>query len=399
MRKNKLAVIMSHPIQYRAPFLRKLSAHSEIDLTAYFFWDFGVKETMDPEFKTNIKWDIPLLEGYKYKFIKNYAFRPSSSFWGQFSFGIIKELILEKYDAVVVYGWNSFPNWCVFLTAPLVGTKIIIFGESPYFQEIIKSKLLLIIKKVILGVVFKIVGAIGYIGKQNRRFYEFYGVPKEKLFFEPFAVDNEFFLDKRNDLSGRREEFRKEYGFRSDDVVWLFVGKFIYKKRPQDLLNAYKRAVINNSKIKLMLVGDGELKQELEKEAMGFPGVVFVGFKNQTELPKFYMLADAFVLPSGAGETWGLVVNEAMCFGLPVVVSDMVGCGPDLVKEGENGFIFPLGNIDVLAKHIEHISSSVERRKEFGSKSEEIVKKYSHKTDVDAIAKTLLDFSKQKNNE
>jgi len=395
MKKNKLAVIMSHPIQYRAPFLRKLSAHPEIDLTAYFFWDFGVRETMDPEFKTSIKWDIPLLEGYKYKFIKNYAFHPSSSFWGQLSFGIIRELILGKYDAVVIYGWNSFPNWCTLLIAPFVGTKIILFGESPYFQEVIKNKLLLIIKRVVLGIVFRIVWAIGYIGEENRKFYEFYGVPKDKLFFEPFAVDNEFFLDKRNSLSSHREEFRKEYGFRSDDVVWLFVGKFIYKKRPQDLIRAYKKAFINNPKIKLMLVGDGELKQELEKEAAGFPGIFFVGFKNQTELPKFYTLADAFVLPSGSGETWGLVVNEAMCFGLPVVVSDLVGCGEDLVYIGENGFIFPLGDIDALAKHIEYISDSAERRKEFGSESEEIVKKYSHKADIDAIAKALSNFSKQ----
>ncbi len=124
MAKYKLAILVSHPIQYQAPLFKKLAERPEVDLTVYFCWDFGVKETYDSEFGKKLEWNIPLLDGYQYKFLKNYSLKPSSGFWGQINPSIILELLTNKYDAILIFGWNSFTNWLAFFTAFINKTPV-----------------------------------------------------------------------------------------------------------------------------------------------------------------------------------------------------------------------------------------------------------------------------------
>jgi len=392
--KKKLAIIMSHAIQYQTPLLRRLAASEDIDLMVYFNWDFGIKETYDSELNVTVKWDIPVLEGYPYKFLKNFSPKPSSNFWGQLNFGIVRELIKNHYDAVLLYGWNSFSNWVAFFTAFLIGTKVFLQAESPLNQELMKPKWKLFFKKLILKSLFRRISAFLYIGEENRKFYEYYGVPEWKLFFVPYAVDNERFIKSAEELKPRRVELRKRLlNIEDERPIILFTGKFILKKRPMDLLRAYElqssseASRVGESPIPaLIFVGGGALRSELETYVKdhNIIGVYFVGFKNQTELPEYYAISDLFVLPSGPGETWGLVVNEAMCFDLPVIVSDVVGCGYDLVKQGINGFVFPLGDIDRLAEYISIVLSG-----DYKQRSLEIIKNYSHEKDVEGIRRAL----------
>jgi len=393
MKKYKLAILASHPIQYQAPLFKKITENSQIDLMVYFNWDFGVgEESFADEFGKKIKWDIPILEGYKYKFLKNFFLKPSDIFFGQINLGIIKELVINNYDAVVVFGWNSFTNWLVFLTKFIHRTRIILQSESPLNQELLKSKWKIKIKKIILGWLFKHISAFLYIGEENKKFYQFYDIPEEKLFFAPYAVDNERFTAANKELRSKNYELRKKLGIGKNDIVILFVGKLIEKKRPMDILRAYG-SIIHNSKfiIHLLFVGDGVLRSNLEKyvKENNLKNIHFTGFKNQTELPQYYALADIFVLPSGIGETWGLVVNEAMCFSLLVIVSDVVGCGQDLVRQNENGFVFLLGDINKLAERLKELAENKEKREQFGKKSFEIIQKYSYKKDIEGILKAL----------
>jgi len=393
MKKYKLAILASHPIQYQTPLFKKITENSQIDLMVYFNWDFGVgEESFADEFGKKIKWDIPILEGYKYKFLKNFFLKPSDIFFGQINLGIIKELVINNYDAVVVFGWNSFTNWLVFLTKFIHRTRIILQSESPLNQELLKSKWKIKIKKIILGWLFKHISAFLYIGEENKKFYQFYDIPEEKLFFAPYAVDNERFTAANKELRSKNYELRKKLGIGKNDIVILFVGKLIEKKRPMDILRAYG-SIIHNSKfiIHLLFVGDGVLRSNLEKyvKENNLKNIHFTGFKNQTELPQYYALADIFVLPSGIGETWGLVVNEAMCFSLPVIVSDVVGCGQDLVRQNENGFVFLLGDINKLAERLKELAENKEKREQFGKKSFEIIQKYSYKKDIEGILKAL----------
>lgn len=387
----KLAVLMSHAIQYQVPLLRKIAARKEIDMTAYFCWNYGITHTFDKEFGREVRWDISLLEGYKYKFLKNFSLKPSNNFLGLLNFGIVRELTRNRYDAILLFGWNSFANWLVFLTAPLFGTKIFLQGENPLSQELLKGKMKLRLKRLVFWWLFRRIDAFLYIGEENKKFYRYYGVPESKLFFSPYAVENDRYTPAVATLKERRDSFRKELDIAHNDVAILFVGKLIEKKRPFDLLRAYEQAAISGSgkggNLSLIFVGDGALREELECYAREhhLNHVYFVGFKNQTELPQYYTLADIFVLPSGIGETWGLVVNEAMCFGLPVIVSNVVGCGSDLVKENQNGFIAPLGNIQKLAHCLVQLADNKERRIAFGKRSSEIVSGYTHEKDVNAI--------------
>ena len=389
MKSKKIAVITSHPIQYQTPFFRYFSKQPEIDLLVYFCWNFGVKKTYDEQFGRELIWDIPMIEGYRHKFLRNFSPKPSSKFFGQINPGMLLDLIKNKHDAILIYGWNSLTNWLAFFTALILKTPVFLQGENPLNQELLKNHLKIRIKKIVLGNLFKIIKGFMCIGEENRNFYRYYGVPERKLFFAPYAVDNERFFRQREVLRAKKEEYKKELGIRPEKTVVLFVGKLIEKKRPMDLLRAFQG--INSTRKALVFVGDGALRETLERHAKekNIQDVYFVGFKNQTELGRYYMMADIFVLPSGPGETWGLVVNEAMCFGLPVIVSDVVGCGPDLVRQNENGFVFTLGKIDELATYLNLLASEPATRNSFGRKSLEIIGRYSYEKIAEGILSAL----------
>ena len=192
------------------------------------------------------------------------------------------------------------------------------------------------------------------IGTLNREYYRHYGISDEKIFSVPYAVDNAFFQAGAERAAAGREQLRRELGLAPGRPVILFVSKIEPRKRPADLLAAYLKLTKTGAVAGppyLLFVGDGDQRRPLEEVVRDkeLESVRFLGFKNQTELPAYYDLCDVFVLPS-VHEPWGLVVNEVMNAGRAVIVSDQVGCGPDLVRNGENGYIFQAGDITGLAR-------------------------------------------------
>lgn len=364
---KKLVIIDSHPVQYRAPLFKRLGGR--IDLKVYFKKRGASEVCFDSEFGKEIIWDTPTLDGYKYEFV------PS----------LLKMLFkIRKFkpDAIMIYGWNSWGNWIVALFSNIWGIKLLLQAESPLNQESSRSGIKSLFRKILLKIFFTIVDSFLYIGKENQKFYKYYGIADKNLFFTPYSVDNERL---QNAIT---KDLRKKLGLADYDIVILFVGKLISKKRPMDLLRAYE--LLELDKKALVFVGDGELKKELENyvRKKELKKVIFAGFKNQTELPDWYESADVFVLPSGPGETWGLVVNEAMNFGLPVIVSDMVGCGSDLVKDGENGFIFKLGDVDMLAGSLRKLEDR-DMSNELGKRSLEKIKHYNYEVIIESIIESM----------
>ena len=345
----KLAVLASHPIQYQAPMFRALAKEKEIDLIVFFCSNWGLNEYHDKGFGKNFKWDIPLLGEYPHEFLPNINLLPNpSKFFGLINPSIICKLSTKTFDAVWVYGWASFTNWLAMLSAFAFNIPVLLRGDSNLLQQVGPVKTWL--KEKIFKMLFKKISAFLAIGKYNADFYEYYGVPKEKIFLIPYTVDNDFFISRARELILRKSELRKKHGLPLDLPPILFSGKLVSQKRPMDLLKAYAE-VKKQIKASLVFVGDGLLRKELETftKDNNLQHVYFVGFKNQSELPELYAMSDIFVLPSEF-EPWGLVVNEAMCFGLPIIVSDKVGAGGDLVKDGENGFIYPSGDIKRLTE-------------------------------------------------
>jgi glycosyltransferase involved in cell wall biosynthesis len=387
-KKYKLAALTSHPIQYQAPLFRKLAEHSEIDLMVYFCSDHGVTEKVDPGFGIAFKWDIPLLHGYPYKFLKNFSFNSSpSKTLGLINLGIITELWRNRYDALLIHGYTLAINWIATLGAVATRTPIIFRGETDLLLP--RSKWKRILKRFLLPRLFKQINAFLFSYTGNADYYKHYGVSDRKFFFCPCAVDNAFWQEQAQKLKDQKPTLKQQFGIPPESPAILFVGKLIPIKRPFNLLQAFE-GVPDKLKVWLVLVGDGPLKSDLAQyvKQRSLQNVCFTGFKNQSEIAPFYAMADMFVLCSDHDSS-PKVLNEAMNFALPVITTNRVGTSPDLVKQGENGFIYPVGDVDTLRSHLLRLLENPELREMMGQHSLEIVSKWSFEEDVKGILAAL----------
>jgi len=388
-KKYKLAVLTSHPIQYQAPLFRRLAQHLKIDLTVYFCCKYGVTEKLDPGFGKVFKWDIPLLEGYKYKFLSNFGQRDNlDAFFSLINWEIIKELKEIDYDFLLVYGYGYFTNWLSFYGAWRKNIPILLRGDSHLLDRQSFGKILL--KQVILRILFKVVKGALYVGTSNRTYYQKYGMKDGQLFFVPYCVDNDFFANQAKLLKNQVQRLRCQFKIENDYPIILFCGKLISKKNPLTILRAFS-LVRRNRLCNLLFAGDGELRRDIERiiEEEKVPNVYFTGFLNQSKISEAYAVSDMLVLPSIQQETWGFVINEGMNFGLPIITTDKVGASFDLVKNRINGYIVPPENEKVLAKSIDELLASSQKKKVYGRNSLNIIKDWSIDSCVDGIVKCL----------
>jgi glycosyltransferase involved in cell wall biosynthesis len=266
----------------------------------------------------------------------------------------------QKITALLINGWVPQAYWQAAFQAYRAGIPVLLRGETNDLRKIPRLKELA--KRLLLKLLFDRISVFLTVGVANRRFYLKYGVPEYKMAAAPYCVENERFFQASTVFRKHRDELREAWKISKDSVCFLFSGKLIHKKHVLDLIDAFGKIVDKSKQSQptklphLLIVGDGALKPAIQEKAerlriaVGRPLISVTGFLNQTEMPKAYAIADCLVLPSDAGETWGLVVNEAMACGLPAIVSDQVGCGPDLIDAGATGEIFQMGNVEALAR-------------------------------------------------
>ncbi len=385
-RRHQLAFLTSHPIQYQAPLFRRLAASPSVDLTVFFCLDQGLGKRRDPEFGVAVGWDTPVTEGYRYRILSNGSpFRRSGRFWGALNPGIVESLWRGRFDAVIAHGWTEATHWLAFLTAGLTGTPLLLHGEAVPRPGRLSAPARL--RRSLVGVVARRAAACLANGTRGAEFYRALGVPGERIALTPYSVDNEFFQQEAKRWRSRRAELLGGLGLPPGLPVVLFPSKLIERKRPMDCLRAYSAL---RDETAMVFVGDGALRPALEAQAaaLGLRHVRFAGFQNQSALPRYYALADVLVLPS-TFEPWGLVVNEAMSAGLPVVASDGVTAAVDLVRHGENGFIFPAGGVDALAGCLRTLVRDQSLRERMGARSAQIIETWSHRECVEAIVRVL----------
>jgi glycosyltransferase involved in cell wall biosynthesis len=244
------------------------------------------------------------------------------------------------------------------------------------------------VKHAVLGAMFSKIARFLAIGSLNEKFYKSYGIRGDRIFLAPYTVDNEYFFERARCLEAQRRELRQREGIPPDLPVVLYCGKLIAKKRPFDLLRAFA-TIGTKIRASLVFVGDGNLRPKLEEFATrNTLRVHFLGFRNQSELPKCYTMSDVVVLPSDY-EPWGLVINEAMCFGLPIVASDKVGAAADLIRDGLNGFVYPVGSIPALAEALTRVLSNDALRQEMGARSAAAIRKWSISETVEGVRNAL----------
>lgn len=366
---RRLGIVVTHPIQYQVPLYRYLAANTTVDPYVFFLTDHGVASSYDPGFERQVHYDVPLLDGYEHEFVRNWSPWPSpSSPWGAVDPGLPWAIRRSSIDALMVHGWSNASAWMAFATAKFLGIPYLLRGEArPDAGNRPRGKRL--VKHTILSPLVRHAGACLAIGSGNRAFYLDYGASRDRIFDTPYSVDTERFKEAGDRGRGLRQIRIQSLGLAPDRPVVLCAAKLQPWKRPLDVVHALD---LLDGAANLVVIGDGPLRPQLDEAAISRPWMRVLGFVNQTEIAEWYGVADLFVLASDH-EPWGLAVNEAMAAGALPIVSDAVGCGPDLVTP-DIGWIYEMGDIRALAGAIDsgvRLFGSLERRAAARARSEQ----------------------------
>lgn len=392
LRPLRLAYFVSHPIQYQAPLLRRIAQERDIHLKVFFRSDISVRSYRDPGFGVAVKWDVPLLEGYESEFLPVLRDAEKLGHLEPLNYGVRRILRMQNFDAVWVHGYSTSTNLQAIVAAHSMRIPVLLRAESN-LDDRPRSRKTLWAKQVFFGWLRSRVSAALAIGEWNSAYWRHYLGEDFPIFPCYYAVDNDFFQRESSKAAESREEFRRSLGLDPGRPVILYASKLQTRKRCIDLVEAYLQIAKSSPSARLpylLIVGDGEERAALERRVQEATtgDVRFLGFRNQSELPRFYDLCNVFVLVS-VHEPWGLVINEVMNAGRPVIVSDQVGCHKNLVQTGVNGYVVRARDTQCLADSLRDVLATADKWKEMGAKSLETIRSYSFDENVDGIRKAL----------
>ena len=365
-----------------------MAAHPELDLEVFFCHHATPSQQAAAGFGVEFDWDLPLLDGYRFCFLKNVATHPSVSHFSGLDTPEISGIIREqRFDAVINCGWHRKSYWQSIRACWKTRTPVMVRSDSHLHTE--RSALKEAVKLPAYRLFIPRMDACLAVGRWARDYFLYYGARPERIFLVPHAIDEHWFSENAARLVPCRPQLRAQWKAPEDAAVFLWAAKFIPKKRPLDFLQALEIAARGGARIHGLMVGDGPLRAESESFAREHSvPVTFAGFLNQSEIVKSYVASDMLVLCSDGGETWGLVVNEAMVCGRPCIVSDKVGCGPDLVTP-ETGAVFPLGDVDRLAALLSKFAADRDCLRTMGEAAADKIKHYSTEVAVRGVLEAL----------
>lgn len=365
-KKMRVAIVISHPIQHFVHLYKALAKQDAIQLKIFFASKIGVKPYFDKEMAVEIHWAADLLAGYDYEFLPEADDISETGFMQINNPSIIPALKSFSPDVVHVHGYAQLTTlrallWCNFKRIPvLLSADSSLLYQRPAWKQFLKDLLLPRFMHLFHGVIST--------GDNNTAYYQHYGIKAERIFRCPFTIDESGFALSRDIKPILREQVRAKYGIASDEVVLLFVGKLAPWKRPQDLLNALSLAqekLASVAKLVAFYAGNGVMLNDLEAQAKSQNlRVIFAGFINVDVLPTIYAMGDVLVFPSER-EAYGLSAREAIFLGLPLIVSDQIGCigATDAARPDDNAMIYPSLNVDALVETIVELISCPQKLK------------------------------------
>lgn len=401
--RHRVAIVCSHPIQYLAPWFVALAAEPSLELTVLYGSLSGqVDAAQDRDFGRSVRWDVDLLSGYRYIELTSHSLWPGlDRFLGMASLDVFRLLRRERFDAVVILGWNYALYPLALLAARAAGLPVILRGDTVRYADSDEqesdveglSRGRLVAKTWLLRRYLGWCAAALAVSSGNRRLLRHYGVPDDRIFCAPYAVDSNRYCLTKFSISDLRRKFRRQLGVPDDTPLLLFCGKLSPVKAPSLLLGAYARLRAMGTKAALVLCGDGALRGALEAqvERERIADAHFLGFRNQSELPGLYAAADVLVVPSER-EAFAMVVPEAMHAGLPVIASDRVGCVEDLVSENRTGLIFPSGEESALVRCLQTLCSEpggAETRKRLGAAAKQRMQTWTYRETTRGLIASL----------
>lgn len=389
----RIAYFVSHPIQYQAPLLRRIAREPDIELMVFFSNDHSIKGYADPGFGgVQVQWDIPLLEGYAHEFLPGVGKKDDIGTFHPISQGIFSRLRRGQFDAVWVHGYHTVNSLHAIAAARVLKIPVLMRAEST-LDDRPRGRGKLLAKGLFFAFLRRTISTVMPIGRKNAEYWRTMLGETVPMFFMPYAVDNEYFRSRAADASANREVLRKELNLKSGWPVFLFASKLQRRKRCFDLVKAFLRLAQSGpdeTSAYLLIVGDGEERAEIEhyvRESRA-SNIRMLGFQNQSQLPPLFDLCDVFVLPS-IHEPWGLIVNEVMNAARAVVVSDQVGCAPDLVRDGVNGFVFPAQDINALTAILRRFVDDPSLATRLGRKAAETIAGHGFEQDVEGLRRAL----------
>lgn len=367
---KKLAVVVSHPIQYHVPFYRRIAQEKDLELRVIFASRAGVSSYFDRDMRTELSWNTDLLAGYDHEFLPGADEIKQITVKALDSPGLEQCLADFAPDAVLVYGYATPNARRTMRWARRYDAAVLYQSDSELVHS--RSTWRKVLKRLIVPYIFRKIDGFLAIGSRNRDYYLHYGVPDRKVFKTPFTIDQPAFEAAAAKRDIARRALRCQLHLPDDACIALFAGKFAPHKRPIDLLRALERVEREQpGSLHIVFAGDGVLRSELESltRELNLPAH-FLGFVNLDRLPDVYAAADMLILASEI-DAYGLVCSEAACCSLPLITSDHVGAvGPeDMARSGENAIVYPCGDVEALADAMIELATSPAKRAAMGDAS------------------------------
>lgn len=347
--RYRVLFVASHPVQYAAPLFRRMAAHPRLDIQVAYCSLQGAEAGVDPEFGVEVKWDVPLLEGYPWVHVPNRSPWPGPGrFFGLANPGLWRLIASGGYDAVVIYtGYACLSFWIALAAAKLHRIPILFGTDATSLDPRSQARWKPWVKQAALPAVFRMATVAIAPSAASAEYLQRIKVAKDRIAVVPFVVDNDYWTSRAAQVD--RAAARSALGCVDGEPLVLFCAKLQPWKRPQDVLRAFAKAGVPDAR--LVIAGDGPLRSELEAEARTLgvtERVRFSGFVNQPDLPALYRSADILVLTSEY-DACPVVVCEAMLCGCPVILSDRIRGRAELVRPEETGYFYPCGDVNALA--------------------------------------------------
>ena len=296
----------------------------------------------------------------------------------------IRPILRGRFDLVILGAWDEPTYLFLWMGGMLYRQKVMFWVESTE-KDTPRSPVKETVKRILLS------RAMGCIvpGKRAFAYCHRLGQPEDRIFTAPNATDRTFFRGQADRLFPVRDALRS--GERAREFVILFAGRLVeHLKGLSTLIKACGHLEKNGRKVSLLVAGEGPERSSYEAlgKTENLTDLRFLGVLNHETLCRHYAMADVFVLPSRC-EPWGFVLNEAMEFGLPLIVSEAVGAGEDLVRHGENGFVFPVGDPSALAQTLEVLARDESLRQRMGQASRSMIETFSPENWANGVMKAI----------
>ena len=387
-RRLRVLTIASHPVQYSSPLFRLMAQHPRIDFQVAYCTLRGAEPGHDPEFGRSIQWDVPLLDGYKWTHFPNRG-SGDESFFGLCNPGLWRFIREGHFDAVLCHtGYPRASFWISYFAAKLSGSAFLFGTDAVTLTPLDGRAWKRPLKRVLWPLLFRLADQVVVPSSGSLDLMLSLGIHEKRITLTPYVVDNDWWLAQSALVD--RSAIRASWGAAAEDTVILFCAKLQPWKRPFDLLEAFAQARLRRAL--LIFAGDGPLRAEVESRAATLgvsEHVRFLGFVNQTQLPPLYTSADVLVLPSEY-DAFGVVVNEAMLCGCPVIASDRVGAGRDLIQPGQTGYVYKCGDSGELSQLLRRVTREPVQRLQMASNTRERMASWSPKQHVEATFEAVL---------